>query len=182
MLFRSVFQMEDGQEIVRLPVQNSALSDVVFVSETQIVYAGEQGVTAYDLEEKRVLWTGEVATTLTISGDRRIVAAINRDEDDVMIYQVSDGKKVMERSLDGMHLSVAVNDTFADPENDIFALNEDGSILAISFSNGGIRLLVLENPWDDIIILEESDYVHFEGGFCGKYFAFAANKDRKSVV
>ncbi len=177
----AVFRMEDGQGIVRLPVQNSALSDVVFVSETQMVYAGEQGVMAYDLKEKKVLWTGEVATTLTISGDRRIVAAINRDEDDVMIYQVSDGKKVMERSLDGMHLSVAVNDTFADPENDIFALNEDGSILAISFSNGGIRLLVLENPWDDIIILEESDYVHFEGGFCGKYFAFAANKDGEAV-
>ena len=138
-------------------------------------------MTAYDLEEKRVLWTGEVATTLTVSGDRRIVAAINRDEDHVMIYQVSDGKKVMERSLDGMHLSVAVNDTFADPENDIFALNEDGSILAVSFSNGGMRLLVLENPWDDIIILEESDYVHFEGGFCGKYFAFAANKGGEAV-
>ena len=177
----AVFRMEDGQGIVRLPVQNSALSDVVFVSETQIVYTGEQGVTAYDLEEKKVLWTGEVATTLTVSGNRRIVAAINRDEDHVMIYQVSDGKKVMERSLDGMHLSVAVNDTFADPENDIFALNEDGSILAISFSNGGMRLLVLENPWDDIIILEESDYVHFEGGFCGKYFAFAANKGGEAV-
>ena len=86
----AVFRMEDGQGIVRLPVQNSALSDVVFVSETQMVYAGEQGVMAYDLKEKKVLWTGEVATTLTISGDRRIVAAINRDEDDVMIYQVSE--------------------------------------------------------------------------------------------
>ena len=173
----AVFQMEDSQEIIRLPVQKSALSDVVFVSETQIVYAGEQGVTAYDLEEKKVLWTGEVATTLTVSGDRTIVAAVDREEDDVIIYRVSDGKKVMKRELDGQHLSSVVNDTFADPENNIFALNEDGSILAVSFSNGGMRLLVLENPWDDIIILEESDYVHFEGGFCGKYFAFAANKD-----
>lgn len=168
----AVFRMEDSQEIIRLPVQKSALSDVLFVNETQIIYAGEQGVTAYDLEEKKILWTGEIATTLTISGDKKIVAAVNRDEDYAIIYRVSDGTQMMKGSFYGQHLSVPENDTFADLKNNIFALNQDGSILAVSFSNGGVSFLSLENPNEGMILFNESGYSYFEGGFCGKYFVF----------
>lgn len=176
-----IFQMEDVQEIVRLPVQKSALSDVLFVNETQIIYAGEQGVTAYDLEERKILWTGEIATTLTISGDKTIVAAVNRDEDHVVIYRVSDGTQMMKRSFHGQHLSVPENDTFAALKKNIFALNQDGSILAVSYSNGEIRLLMLETLGDEIIIFDELDHIELEGGFYGEYFAFLVKEDKKST-
>ena len=59
---------------------------------------------------------------------------------------MDDGKVAAERSFDGLHMSVAVNDIFADPGDDIFALNQDGSMLAVSFYNGGLIVFDLEQP------------------------------------
>lgn len=177
-----IFEMETRQIIATLSVQTSALSDVVFLDETRIVYAGSQGVTAYDLDSQTVLWTGEMATTLAVSADRTVIAAVNRDEDHVTIYRSSDGAKVCERSFQGLHMTVAANDIFADPKNDIFTLNAEGSLLAVSFSNGGLRIFDLTDSDADMIIYEESDSRHFEGGFSGKYFAFSAWTSSKSLI
>ncbi|MDE6518021.1 MAG: hypothetical protein K2L18_09270, partial [Acetatifactor sp.] len=84
--------------------------------------------------------------------------------------------KLTERDFEGQHLHVPANDIFADAENDIFALNADGSMLAVSFHNGGLWILDIEDPEKDLVLYEESDYGHFEGGFYGKYFAFTAEK------
>ncbi|MCM1044747.1 MAG: protein kinase [Candidatus Gastranaerophilales bacterium] len=176
----AVYAMEDGQRIAVLPIQNSALSDVVFVDENRIVYAGETGITAYDLDGQKELWSGEIATTLAVSGDGAIVAAVNRNEDHAVIYRMSDGVKLTECSFDGLYLSVAANDIFADPDNNLFALNEDGSLLAVSFYNGGLALLDWERPDESLIIYDESDYVRFGGGFFDGYFAFAAQRSGES--
>lgn len=173
----AVYSMETRQKLALLPTQNSALSDIVFVDEDRIIYAGDKGVTMYDISANSVIWTGEPGTGLTISSDRRTVAAVNRDADHAVIYHVSDGTIISECPFNGMHMAVAVNDIFADPENDVFALNEDGSKLAVSFSNGGLIIFDLIDPDSDIIIYEQSDYRHFEGGFYEKYFAFAAQKN-----
>lgn len=176
----SVYDMETQQKIVCLPTQESALSDVVFVDEDTILYAGAQGVSAYNLDMQKELWTGEAATSLCLSADCKTAAAVNRDEETVRIYRVSDGAKTAERSFEGLHMSVAVNDIFADPGNSIFALNEDGSLLAVSFYNGGLVIFDIDNPDEDMILYEESDYQHFEGGFCKEYFAFSAEKRGES--
>ncbi len=176
-----IFDIESCQKLETLAVQNSGLSDVVFVDETHIIYAGEQGVTAYDLEEKRVLWIGEEATTLAVSGDGTVVAAVNRDESHAVIYYMKDGTKAAECFFEDQHMAVAANDIFTNPHNHIFSLNETGNLLAVSFSEGGLQIFDWKNPMKDMIIYDESDYVYFEGGFCGKYFAFAANKNGKSL-
>lgn len=173
----AVYDMESEQKIVSLPTQESALSDIVFVDEDTILYAGVQGVAAYSLDTWEELWTGEAATNLCLSADCRTAAAVNRDEEAVRIYRVSDGAKIAERSFEGLHMSMAVNDIFADPGDNIFALNEDGSLLAVSFHNGGLMILDIDNRDEDIIVYEESDYQHFEGGFCKGYFAFSAEKE-----
>lgn len=177
----AVFETESREKIAALPVQNSALSDVVFADRTHIIYAGSQGVTVYDLITGKCLWTGEEATTLSVSADAKTVAAINGNDDKAIIYRISDGEKIAERSFDGLHMSVPVNDIFADPEADIFALNEDGSLLAVSFYNGGLFLFDLENSANDMIVYEESDYRHFAGGFYGKYFAYTAEKGGEAI-
>lgn len=177
----AVYDTEDCRKLAELPLQDSALSDVIFMDETHILYAGEQGVTAYNLKAKETLWIGETATTLALSGNRAFAAAVNRDEDRVVIYRLSDGEKALERSFEGKHMAVAANDIFADPEDNIFALNEDGSFLAVSFSDGSLTIFDLKQPDGDMILYEESDYTHFEGGFCGPYFAFAANKSSESL-
>ncbi len=164
-----------------LPVLESALSDVVFPEEGILVFAGEEGVSAYDLDKEQFLWKKDRATFLTLSGDGKCVAAVNRDEDRAVVYRVSDGEILYERSFEGEHMRVAANDIFADPGDNIFALNEDGSLLAVSFSDGGLIIHDLEDPAEDLIVYDASDYAHFEGGFCGKYFAYAASAGSGSV-
>ena len=177
----AVYDMVSLQRTASLPTQNSALSDVIFTDENTIVYAGEQGVSRYDLRTQTVLWEGDIATTLAISADGSVVAAVNRDEDRAVIYRVSDGVKVTECSFDNLHMAVAANDIFADPGNYIFALNTDGSLLAVSFHNGGLIIFDLRNPDDSMIIYEESDYTRFSGGFCGDSFAFTAEKSGEAL-
>lgn len=173
----AVYDLATQQRIAALPVQNSALSDCVFVDEEHIVYAGEDGVTGYDLAGQRADWTGEAATTLAISADGQVVAAVNRDARRAVFYRTSDGAKLTERDFEDRHLHVPVNDIFADAGDDIFALNADGSMLAVSFHDGALWILDIDDPEGDLILYEESDYRHFEGGFYGKYFAFTAEKD-----
>ncbi len=176
-----VYDMESNQEIVTLPTQVSALADIVFVDENTIIYAGKDGVTSFDLEGRKENWKVNAATTLSLSGDKSRLAAVDRNRDYAVVYQVSDGRKIAECSFQGEHLSVPANDVFADAKDSIFTLNYDGSKLAVSFSNGGLNIFDVGNSEDTLILYEESDFAHFEGGFRGQYFAFAANRNGQSV-
>ncbi len=172
----AVFDVEEQKKIAVLPLQASALADVQFVDEETVLYAGEQGVSAYDLNEQKELWKGETATNLTVSADGQVAAAVNRDDDHAVIYRIADGSRLAECFFDGRHLLVAANDIFSDPENNVFALNEDGRLLAVSFSDGSLMIYDWEHPGEELIVYEESDYRRFQGGFSGKYFAFSAKK------
>ena len=177
----AVFALPDCEQIVTLPIQQSALSDVIFVGEDKMVYAGKDGVALYDLGTGQAVWTKDAATTLSLSADEKILAAVNRDADEVIFYNVSDGSIVSQRNLNGMHMSVAANDIFADPQKDVFALNNDGSMLAMSFSNGGLYLLDTKDANNDLIVYEESEYTRFRGGFHNQYFAFSAEKSGEAL-
>ncbi len=172
----AIYEIKDGHRVATLPLEQSALSDLLFIDETHIVYAGEQGVTAYDLAEQKTLWTGDKATTLALSGDRETVAAVDRDADHATIYRVLDGTVMMGCSFGGRHMPVAANDIFADPGDKIFSLNMDGSMLAVSLDQGGLTVFDLKHLEDDLIIYDSSDYMGFQGGFFGEYFAFIAGK------
>ena len=78
-------------------------------------------------------------------------------------------------------MSVASNDIFADPKDSIFALNEDGSLLAVSFSDGGLLIFDLAEPEQSMEVYDSSEYLHFNGGFFGDYFAFTAGKGTENV-
>lgn len=177
----AVFDADTRQMIVKLPVQKSALSDVIFINENKLIYAGSAGVAAYDIEQGKVLWSGEMATTLTVSDDGTTLAALNENADGVTIYRIDDGTKITERSFEGKQLAIPFNDIYADSDNSIFALNENGTRLAVSFSNGGFYILNLEDMEEDLIVYDESDYVRFDGAFQDRYFAYIANKSDKSV-
>ena len=175
------FDIDTGRQLGALPTLESALCDVVFVNDTQVIFAGALGVTAYDIEQGKILWTGQTATTLALSGDKSVVAAVNRDESIAKLYQVEDGVLVGECSFGEQHMKVAVNDIFANPADRIFALNETGTLLAVSFSDGGLRIFDLKNRDEDMIIYETSPYGEFQGGFFERYFAFGADKSDESI-
>ncbi len=168
-----IVRMEDQKIITTLETEESALSDVLFLDDEKIVYAAKGGVAVYDFTESKMIWQQNVATTLALSADKKVVAAVNREEDKVFVYSAADGSILAERSFNGLHMDVPANDIFADSDNSIFALSEDGKLLAVSFSNGGFLIYDLWNSDNDIIIFEESDYQQFNGDFVGQYLAYA---------
>lgn len=171
----AIYDLGSRDQLAVLPVQNSAMADCLFTDEEHVVYAGQDGVALYDLSAGGDVWTGEAATTLAVSGDGKVVAAVDRAADRAFLYSVADGTKIGECFFQGAHMTVADNDIFADPKKDIFSLNGDGSLLAVSFSAGGLMVFDLRDSDGDMILYDESGYAQFQGGFCGKYFAFAAN-------
>lgn len=171
-----VFDLESQQRLATLPAQESALADVVFVDENLLIYAGQNGVTAYDIDTQAVRWTGEIATNLTLAKDGSAVACVNRDATYALIYQVADGAEICRCEFGEKHLSIPANDIFADAEDDIFSLNENGTMLAVSSSDGGMQIYDLRNPEESLILYETSDYITFSGGFHQKYFAYTAGK------
>ncbi|NBI71571.1 hypothetical protein D3Z50_10950 [Clostridiaceae bacterium] len=178
----AVFETETGERKALLSMGRSALSDLRFVDGERIVYAGENGVTAFDLHANKELWSGGPATSLSVSGDKRLVAAADRTAGRVTVYRMSDGSIWMERELAAHPMSTGVNDMFTNPGDHIFALNEDGSLLAASFADGSLFLCGLDDPDRDRVILEEetTEYRQLSGGFCGKYFAFVSNQADRS--
>lgn len=177
----AVYDMESMEKMAVLPIQESAYSDCCFIGENQLAYAGPQGVSIYDLDRQEILWTGRPGTTLAISADGKRVAAVNRREDEITVYSTEDGGETFFVELSGRHMRMPANDIYANPNDDIFTLNGDGSILAVSFSDGGLALLDMGNPGNALTVYEKSEYSHFQGGFYGQYFAFAAGGDGESV-
>ncbi len=172
----AVFDVESGESIALLPIISSALSDAVFVDNEIIVYAGENGITAYNVKENKELWTGKPATHIAVSSDGQTVAGIYRDEGFATVYDINGNEKTTV-SFSGNKQKVVENDTFADPMDNLLALSADGKYMAVSFANGGLTVYDISNSENNIEIYDKSDFTHFEGGFSGKYFAFSGTKN-----
>lgn len=171
-----IWNLETGEIQAELPVEASALSEVYFLNPDQVVYAGKDGVSVYDIPSGVVKWTGEKATALSVSGDGRWVAAVYKTQDHATVYDTQTGKIRFEVDFDGRCQQVTVNDSFVNPQDNLFVLNEDGSKLGISFQDGSMEIMNLEFPEDTLILYENgSGYSHFEGGFFQKYFAYSAS-------
>lgn len=175
-----LYKTEDGSLHKTLTAYPSAHSDMAFCG-TTLYYAGSDGLTAYSITQDRQLWVGEAATALTCSADGSTVAAIFKDEPLIRIYDAAQGTLLREIETDGLRQTTLTNDTFADSEDDLLVLSGDGHWLAVSFSNGALRLFDLQTDIF-VAILEESLYTHFEGGFCGEYFACGATGSGKSEL
>lgn len=170
----AIYDTETQMFLAKLPLAQSAFSDLLFVDEETVIYAGEQGVTAYDLADGKACWSGQSATTLSLSGDGRRVAAVNGEDENFTVYDADDGSVVFQGQFLGLHQRMPANAILTYARDDMFALNEDGSQLAVSFSNGAVYILNLQDRDQDAILLEESAYDHFEGGFAGKYLVLGA--------
>ncbi len=170
----AIYDTQTGQQMAKLPVIPSAMADIIFLDEDRIVYSGEGGVCLYDVSAGETLWTGDAATQLACAADGGRVAAVYRDEDRAVIYDTESGEIVKTIDFDGKSQRVMANDTFADPEDNLLALSADGRLLAVSFSDGSLEVFDLEADGHEIELLPSGDYTYFQGGFCGKYFAFSA--------
>ncbi len=177
----AVYDAESLEQLMTCPMTDSALADALFSDDSHLLAAAKDGVSLYDIESGEQIWKTGMASTLAISGDGQTVAAMNRDRNIVSFYDMKDGQLLRERSLGEKQMASAFNDSFADPDNAIFSLNMDGTMLAVSFSDGGLYVMDTEHPEDDLIVYENSDYTEFAGGFHGDKFVFSAGKSGHSI-
>lgn len=177
----AVFDMETGEIRAELPVEESALSEACFLDAGRLVYAGAEGVSVYDISAGKNLWTGDKATALSISGDGKWISAVYKTEPYAIIYDAQTGAVRERVDFAGRSQQVTVNDRFVNPRDNLFCLNEDGTLLGVSFQDGCLEVMNLEHPDDTLILYEAgSGYSHFEGGFYQTYFAFSASGNQGS--
>lgn len=172
-----IYDIKSGERFDRLKTLESALCEVEFLSDSVILYAGADGLTAYDLDTKSVLWTADPATAIAVSGDKRVAAAIYKSDSKIRFYDTSDGELISFRVLDG-HLNIPENDRFADAMRDVFELNSDGSRCALSLSGGALWILDIYNEFNDLYVYETSDFTVFDGEFSGDIFTYSAYGNR----
>lgn len=180
--FAAVFDTETAEITATLPACSSALSEVQYLNEHTIIYAGAEGIEAYDLSTDTVLWTGKPCTALSISEDGHTAAAVYKEETFATIYNAENGEVKKQIDFKGKSQSVTVNDIFANPNDNLLELNRDGTLLGVSFADGSLEVFDLTDSGNDIELYDEtSGYTHFEGGFCGQYLSFSATASSGSV-
>ena len=178
----TVWDTDSGRTVAEFPAGTSALADVVFSGEDTILFAGDGAVQCMDLVSGTELWRGAAASSVSLSEDGSTAALLNKDDPFALIVNASDGSLIRNVSFGGKHQQPAVNDRFADPENDLFELSPDGNWLAVSFSDGSVEVFHTSDEEQDLTIYGPSDYTHFEGGFCGSDFAYALSGGTKNSV
>lgn len=178
----AVYDTETCALLKTLPAADSALAEVAYSDADTIIYAGADGISRYDIASGRVRWTGQAVTGLALSADGKRAAGVYKDESLVTVYDTESGRAEKQVSLNGRHQAVAANDVFANPNDNLLALNADGSLLAVSMSDGSLEVFDLENGERGRVIFDStSGYTHFEGGFYRQYFAFSASNTDGSV-
>lgn len=177
----AVFDTESCTSLAILPAADSALSEVEYLDTDTIIYAGADGIGRYDIDRGISHWTGQKATGICVSADGKRAAGIYKEEDHVSVYNAENGKLIKSMDLGDRHQSVIANDVFANPNDNLLALNEDGSILGVSLSDGSLEIYNVNNGSEPATILgRNSGYTHFEGGFYKQYFAFSASNAQES--
>lgn len=178
----AIIDTETAMIKVTLPTLESALCEAHYLNDDVVIFAGDSGISAYDIVQGKMLWTGEAATAISISADGGTVAAVYKDDSRAVIYDTATGEVKQRVDFGEKHQSVVVNDRFANPNNNLFAINKDGMWLGVSFSDGSLFIYNLLDSENDIELYDAtSGYTHFEGGFCEQYFAFSATKEGDSV-
>lgn len=177
----AVCDTESCMLLATLPVADSALSEAEYLDADTIIYAGAEGISRYDIEAGVSRWTGQKATGICISADGKRAAGIYKEEGFVSVYDTENGQLIKKVDLGGRHQSVTANDVFANPNDNLLAMNEDGSILGISLSDGSLELYNLKGSGNPAVVLDQnSGFTHFEGGFYKQYFAFSASNGHNS--
>lgn len=180
----SILSVASGEILVTLPTVHSALSEFFFVDDTTLFYAGENGVILYDCKNFTPIWTGELGTHLSMSEDGSFFACLYKDESKAFVYDRS-GNLINQVDFGDYRQKMPVNDLFANPNDNLFALSNDGSLLAVSFDGGGLMLydctFTNEEEKEDFELFDISDFTSFSGGFYQHYFAFACTNQEGTL-
>lgn len=170
----TLIEMSTGNKLIEIPTVYSALSEFFFVDNNKLFLAGEQGVMLYDCETLSPIWTGALGTRLAVSGNGEFFATLYKDESHATVYY-KDGTLRNIVYFGDYKQRVPSNDIFANPNDNLFAINNEGSLLAVSFDGGGLWVFdsayQTEEEKEDFEFFDISDFSSFSGGFYEDYFA-----------
>lgn len=175
----TLFSTETGQTLCSLATVDSAQADFAFLDDDTFIYAGTDGLSVYKISAGEIAWTGEACEKIAVSANGASIAAASVSQQHAVVY-TPEGQVRRQIDFEGRNLQTVSNGRFADPKDMLFSLNDAGDLLAISFSDGSLTLYDIVTR-EDTGLLERSDYQHFEGGFCGAYFAFSASNKASSL-
>lgn len=173
-----IVDLETAEVQAELLAEASMQAEVEYLNEDILLFAGENALTAYQISEENVLWTGDKATTIAISGDGSKAAAVYEKETSAWIYDTTTGEKLQEISFEGRSHRMAENTSFIKDTSNLFCLNEDGTRLASSFEDGSLSIFKLDEAGAQIKVFDtDSGYEYFDGGFDADLLAFSAASD-----
>lgn len=141
--FVAVIDTETAEIMITLPAETSALAEVRYLDNERIVYAGRDGIVAYDIVKDAEVWSGRPATAIAVSQEGKTVAAIYKEETFATVYDADTGRELCSVDFQRKSQNVAENDGFANPHDNLLALNGDGTLLAVSFQDGTMRIFDL---------------------------------------
>ena len=177
-----IFDTTVSQVIAQLPAEKSALSEVEFIDNDRLIFAGAEGIAAYDIKSGSTLWTGKPATAITVSADGKTAAGVYKDENAAYVYNAENGELINPVNFGDKKQPVLNNDAFADRNESILALSRNGEFLAVSFEDGSFVVFNLIDPEKGIELFDNtSGYTRYEGGFYGDYLGFSAANDEGSA-
>lgn len=166
----AVFRTETGLLDMELPVEKTAFSSAVFLDDDRIVYSGKDGICCYDLAHGKALWSGEPATAIALSGDGSRIVSIYKDEGKANLYDTDSGEWIRSIDFGGRKQWVSANENYIDDGGGLLCLNETGTYLAVSFSDGSLLVFDTLNGKEKDIVFDPNDYLVFKGGFYQHYF------------
>ncbi len=170
-----VFDTASAKILEELPTGPSPISEIQYLDAESFLYASEDGLTAYNIEENRKLWSGNAATSVCISEDGKTAAGHYEGETFATIYDAVTGAVKCRVDFAGRSQSIGIKDN-------LFALNADGSLLAVSFQDGSLGIYNLKGQGNEMLVFgADSGYKHFEGGFHGQYLAVGASGQEQST-
>ena len=170
----AVYNTDSGELIAQYPADRSALSEIHFLDDERIVFAGDGAIRVCDVYGGEV-WSGNAATGISVSETGRYIAAVYRDENHASIYDADTGRLLHTVDFGSRKQAVAGNDIFVNPHDNLFAINYDGTQLAVSFSDGSLSVFNMDGSETELCVLDDtSGYKHFEGGFYRSYLAYSA--------
>ncbi|MCM1167752.1 MAG: serine/threonine-protein kinase, partial [Ruminococcus sp.] len=175
-----IVSAESGEIIAELETDKSALSQVKYIDGSRIVYAAEGALKAYDISQKSEIWSGEAATSVAVSADCSTVAAVYKDNTYAVVYDAKTGVEKSRVDFGGRKQVVAYNDSFINPEINLFALNADGTMLAASFEDGSLLVWEIGSS-EPLIEVPTSPNTQFSGGFYKNTIAFSAISEGNSA-
>jgi len=167
----AIFDNESGDNIVSLPTIHSTLAEMEFLQDEILVFAGEAGIKAYDISRGETLWVGKPASSIAVSGDGMVIAAVYKDDRTAVLYK-SDGHELGSIGFSGKSMLIPVDDSFTHTNNTLFSLNNDGSKLAVSFSDGSLWLYDTTSG-NASEIYNANGAIHFNGGFYGSLLVYS---------